>query len=379
MTRKSRRLLFAAALVGVAALVLCIVMSVHTLQGGTLAGCGAGASCDDLMTGRWSKLFGIFPVSAIAAGVYLAFLFCIVCLFLSKDSGIKDTASLALRILAGAILGSAVWFIGLQLFAEGEICRYCMAAHGLGILASALALLGLPRAGGRGVRSLCAGAGLALLMAVIQLSTPYEPVYQAGKMEEPLPLIGTVDNPVVGNPDAEYVIDLLYDYQCSHCQRIHGLLQEVSDAFGGRVAFVLCPCPLSPKCNPYVPREEVRFEGSCELARLALAVYHLDPQAFPSFDAWLFGEGDDGPWRPRSVADARERAEAAVGAVRLDAFLSEPALTETLRRTTDLFGRTSTQGNGGIPRFVYGNSWAVPATDTVEGLTRILSDEFGIN
>ena len=358
---------------------LCTFMSIHWLNGEQFAGCGAGAPCDDLLNGRWSKVLDVFPVSGLAAGIYLALSFCLACLFFSKDEGIRKTASSALRVLVGAIVGSAVWFIALQLFVEGGICRYCMAAHGLGIVTSALVLLGLPRAGGRGVRALCAGAGLALLMAVIQLSTPYDPVYQAGKLEEPLPLIEAADNPVVGDPDAEYIVDLLYDYQCSHCQRIHGLLEEVSNAFAGRVAFVLCPCPLSPKCNPYVPKEETRFEGSCELARLALAVYHLDPQAFPAFDGWLFGEGEDASWRPRSVAAAKEKAAAAVGHERLDAYLSETVLTETLRRTADLFGRTSTQGSGGIPRFVYGSRWVVPVTDTSEGLLKILSDEFGIH
>ena len=141
---KSRKCLIAAALLSVAALALCILMSVHSLRGGTLAGCGAGTPCDDLMTGRWSRLFGIFPVSGLAAGVYLAFLFCLGCLFLSGDDGIRRTAALALRVLAGAILGSAAWFIGLQIFAEGAFCKYCMSAHGLGIVISTLTLCGLP-------------------------------------------------------------------------------------------------------------------------------------------------------------------------------------------------------------------------------------------
>ncbi len=378
MSGKSRKCLFAAALLSVAALALCILMSVHSLQGGTLAGCGAGASCDDLMTGRWSRVFGIFPVSALAAGVYLAFLFCLAFLFLSREDGIRETAALALHILAGVILGSAAWFIGLQVFAEGAFCRYCMAAHGLGAVVSVLTLVGLPSYGKRGVKALCAGAGLAALLAVIQLSTPAGTVYQAGVNEEPLPLIDASGNPVVGDPGAEYFVDLLYDYQCSHCRLIHGFLEETVDAFGGRVAFVLCPCPLSPKCNPYVPRDEMRFEGSCDLARLALAVHSIDAEAFKTFDAWLFEESGSSGWYPRAVQDAREYAVSLVGAGRLDEALAAPGPGLSIARAADLFGRTSSGGRGGIPRFVTAGSWLVPEASDAASLTALLSSELGI-
>ena len=377
MSLKSRKCLIAAALLSVAALALCILMSVHSLRGGTLAGCGAGAPCDDLMSGRWSRLFGIFPVSGLAAGVYLAFLFCLGCLSLSGDDGIRRTAALALRVLAGAILGSAAWFIGLQIFAEGAFCKYCMSAHGLGIVISTLTLCGLPSSGKRGVPAFCTGIGAALLLAVIQLSTPAETVYQAGVNEEPLPLIGTATRPVVGNPDAEYVVDLLYDYQCSHCQRIHGLLDEVVGSFGGRVAFVLCPCPLSPKCNPYVPRDETRFEGSCDLARLALAVHSIDPEAFRTFDAWLFEESGSG-WYPKGVADARMYAASLVGAERLEDALASSAADLAIARAADLFGRTSSQGHGGIPRFVTAGRWLVPEASDASSLVSLISSELGI-
>ena len=378
MNSRSRKCLIAAALLSVAAMVLCILMSVHSLRGGTLAGCGAGASCDDLMTGRWSKLFGVFPVSGLAAGVYLAFLFCLACLFLSKDAGIRETAALALRILAGAIIGSAAWFIGLQIFAEVAFCRYCMTAHGLGIIISVLTILGLPPGGKRGVRAFCGGVGLAALLAVIQLSTPSGTVYQAGVNEEPLPLIGAEGNPVVGDPDAEYLVDLLYDYQCSHCRSIHGMLDDVVDAFGGRVAFILCPCPLSPKCNPYVPRGETRFEGSCELARLALAVQSLDAGAFKAFDTWLFkASGNDG-WYPRNVEDARSYAASLVGEESLSEALSSPAPSLAIARAAELFGRTSSEGRGGIPRFVTAGRWLVPEVSDAASLISLLSSELGI-
>lgn len=377
MLRKTQIKLSVAALAGVAALLLCIIMSVHSLSGSALVGCGAGSACDSVLGGRWSMLFGIFPVSGIAAGAYLAFLLALGVLLFSKDEGLKDMASKALLLVSGAIIGAAVWFIGLQVFAEGQLCKYCMTAHGLGIVCAVLTASALLRGTPSGRGWMAAGAGLAALLAVLQVLTAPDSVYQEGRGEEAFPLISANEAPVVGNPDAEYVIDLLYDYQCSHCRTVHEQLQEVIGLFGGRVAFVLCPCPLSPKCNPYVPREETRFEGSCDLARLALAVYKLEPDAFPDFDGWLFGAGEDG-WRPRAVATARERAAGIVGKDRLEALLPDAALSESIRRSTDLFGRTSTRGNAGIPRFVFGDRWVVPSADTAEDMAKILSEQFGI-
>ena len=368
----------AAAIIALAALVLCIIMAVHSIDGAGLVGCGAGSSCDSVLGGRWAYLFGIVPVSALAAGVYAAFLLAWSVHTFSDDPELTGMASKALILLSGAIIGAAVWFIGLQLFAEKTLCKYCMSAHALGLACSALTLSALLRRYRSGWKLLLAGAGLAALLAVVQALTAPDSVYQDGRGEEAFPFISAEEAPVVGDPDAEYVIDLLFDYQCSHCQKVHGQLQEVVRQFGGRVAFVLCPCPLSPKCNPYVPREETRFEGSCELARLALAVHRLEPEAFDAFDKWLFeAEGTSG-WYPRTVDAARERAGGLVGKERLEAFLPESELSGTLRRTADLFGRTSTQGNGAIPRFVYGDSWVVPSVDSAEDLAKILAERFGI-
>ena len=368
----------AAAIIALAALVLCIIMAVHSIDGAGLVGCGAGSSCDSVLGGRWAYLFGIVPVSALAAGVYAAFLLAWSVHTFSDDPELTGMASKALILLSGAIIGAAVWFIGLQLFAEKTLCKYCMSAHALGLACSALTLTALLRRYRSGWKLLLAGAGLAALLAVVQALTAPDSVYQDGRGEEAFPFISAEEAPVVGDPDAEYVIDLLFDYQCSHCQKVHGQLQEVVRQFGGRVAFVLCPCPLSPKCNPYVPREETRFEGSCDLARLAMAVYRLEPVSFKEFDAWLF-EDMDGGWRPRAVPAARERAAALVGAERLDALLPEAALSDMIRTSADLFGRTSTRGNGGIPRFVHGDRWVVPSADSAEDLVKILSDEFGIH
>lgn len=379
MDINKRRIICATALLGVVALVLCIIMAFHSINGAALVGCGAGSACDSVLGGRWSTLLGFIPVSALAASVYVAIIICCLCLLLVKDEDVLRLCPKALLLLAGAVAGSAVWFVGLQIFAEGALCKYCMSAHGIGLAVTALVLVACLKETGRGGIFFAAGVALAAVLAFFQILTAPDYVYQQGRASEPLPLIPAGEAPVVGDADrAEYVIDLLFDYQCSHCQRLHGILPDVVDAFDGRVAFVLCPCPLSPRCNPYVPREDTRFEGSCDLAGLALALWRIDPAAWRVFDSWLFSaEGDDG-WWPRPVPEAREMAESLAGADRLDAALSDDFISTRIAGTADLFGRTSSRGQGGIPRFILGDRWVVPEADSAEDIVQILSSEFGI-
>ena len=223
-----------------------------------------------------------------------------------------------------------------------------------------------------------AGVMLAAVLAVMQVVTAPSFVYQAGSVEEPLPLVGAAGAPVIGDAArAEVVIDILFDYQCSHCQKVHSMLPEVVSRLYGRVAFVLCPCPLSAKCNPYVPREDVRFEGSCELAKIGLAVFSIDPEAFAKYDAWMFEAGEDG-WWPRGAGEARAFAEGLVGAGRLAEAMESQWIYERLLQTYELFGRTSAGGQGGIPRFICGEQWVVPEAASAEELVGLLASEFGI-
>lgn len=378
MLSKSHKIICVTALLSAVTLVLCILMSLHSINGAALVGCGAGSSCDSVLGGKWSMLFGFLPVSGLAAGIYAAALLCQIFLLLSKDEETLNLAGYVMLVLAGAILGSAVWFILLQIFAEGTLCKYCMTAHGLGTAISILTLVNFIPQVRKGWLFFGGGVFLAAVLALVQILTAPDYVYQEGSSEADLPFIEAEDRPVIGNPDADYVIDLLFDYQCNHCQSLHHILGDVVDAMDGRVAFVLCPSPLSPKCNPYIPPEESHFEGSCDFARLAAAMYSISPAAFEAFDSWVFENPEAGKWSPRPVADAYVKASELVPVTELDEALEGDFVRQFISRDIELFGRTSIYGHGGIPRFVYGNSWVIPDADTVEEIVSILQSEFGI-
>lgn len=344
----------APALLGAGALILCVIMSVHSLSGIGLVGCGAGSSCDTVLGSRWSLILGILPVSLLAAGVYISFL---ILLFL-LDKVEEDYKPLLLKlelVICGAIAGSAVWFILLQIFVLGTFCKYCMAAHTIGIILSVLMILFAKLRGLGGRFRLCcfaAGVALAALLAGFQALTVDRSTYQEGYSEELLPQMSDFDFPVLGNPDAKNIVELLYDYQCPHCRKVHQAAEQIVAEHPGEYAFVLCPCPLSNACNPYIPAGKDNFTGSCEYARLALAVWALDRSSFSRVDEYL--------WTSPSLEDARTFVASIVGEKKLDSYLSSEAPFTSLSIVFELFGRTTSEGKGGLPRLISGQSWIIP-------------------
>ena len=92
--------------------------------------------------------------------------------------------------------------------------------------------------------------------------------------------------PLLGEPDAETVIVELFDYTCPHCRRLHRYLSEARRRYGPRLAVAVLVTPMDPSCNPYV-HEPATEPGSCQLARIAVAVWQNRPAAFSAFHEWL--------------------------------------------------------------------------------------------
>ena len=367
------------ALASVVALVLCIVMALHSLRGTAMVGCAAGSSCDNVLGTRWSSLMGLFPVAGLAAGIYLAIL---LCLGFVRDKEIAPLAWKLLALFGGAILGSAIWFFIIQKWIIGQFCKYCLATHSVGIVVTGLLWYQAHRNCPSKWNPVCAAAGLLLAacLAVFQLATTPKVAYDFGSAQGTLPVLSADETPVLGSKDAACKINLMFDYQCSHCRKVHFAAKEISEQHP-EIAFVLVPCPLSYACNPYVAaRSQDPFAGSCDLARLALAVWETDPEKFAEFDEWLFtAEDPEKGWYPRTVEDATLRAAQLLGGEQqLYEAERNAGISSILSKSFELFGRTTMQGKNGIPRLVYGSEWIIPEVDNASELTEILRSEFDI-
>jgi protein-disulfide isomerase len=184
--------------------------------------------------------------------------------------------------------------------------------------------------------------------------------------------------PMIGSPDASYIVNLLFDYQCSQCQKIHFMLNEVVRQYKGRMAIVLFPAPLNSECNTYIHRNVDGFKNSCELARISLSVWLANREAFPAFEDWMFMYESGDSWQPRNPETSREKAVELVGQTKFDEAYSDPWIRQYMQTSTQIYGQTIQNGMGGIPKMIFGPVWVIPQPDNAEGLIRILQQNLAV-
>lgn len=368
------------ALVGLSLLALALssYLAWHSVTGGAVLGCVPGNGCDQVMSSRWSSIGGFLPVSGLAAGLYLAMV--VASMFVGSDSDepTRRMAWQAMLFLMGAAAGSAVWFIYAQKVLVGAFCPYCMATHVTGLTLAALVFWQARRQAVLKAALPLAGAAAAGIVAVCQFVIVPAPQFRAGVTADALPLFDPHDAPRIGPPSAPYTVEILFDYRCPHCQHLHFMLDDVVRTYRGKLCFALCPTPLEPRCNPYVPMEVPEFRGSCDLARLALAVWFADKRAFPAFDQWMFSFESGGSWQPRSLVAARAKAFDLVGKAKLSAAEADPRVDRYLSDCVGLYGRTARSGVSAVPKLMFGSRWVVPQPDTPEQLLSILEGQLGL-
>jgi len=358
-----------------------------------VVGCGGGSSCDEVLSNRWSAVLGVLPISGLAAGAYLAMLVAGFFIGQPTESSVRRLAWRAILVLAAAAAGSAVWFTILQRWIIGSFCPYCMATHIVGLLLAGLVfwrapkefepdlsstnpkrIIGsLPATGFASIGLILAGA-----LAACQMIFVPPPEYRGGETQDILPVINPHAAPIVGSPDAPYVVTLLYDYNCPHCQELHSLLEGAIRRYEGKLAFVLCPSPLNTQCNPYVPQDVDEFKNSCELAKISLAVWAAKPAAFATFDNWMFSFESGDRWKPRTPEAAKAKAVELVGPAQLAAALNDPRAGEYLKNCIRIYGATTTDGNNAVPKFVFGSRWVIPQPNNVDDLVSILRNTLSV-
>jgi uncharacterized membrane protein/protein-disulfide isomerase len=385
------------------ALALSTYLSWHYVVGGSVIGCDGGSPCNQMLTSRWSTVAGVLPVSGLAVGAYMTLLAAMLFIGPSTPSPVRRLAWSAMLVLVGSAAGSALWFIIVQKWIIGAFCPYCMTAHITGLLLTVLVIWRasmqlnddstdvLPKkpavdttvsstASPRLISPLTI-AGLILfglvtaaILATCQIAFTPPVVYRDGESQMNLPVIDTHTAPLVGSPEARYIVNLLFDYKCPHCQKLHFMLDEAIRRYGGKLAFVLCPTPLNTRCNPYIPQQVDEFKDSCELAKVGLAVWMANHEAFSSFDNWMFTLESGDRWLPRSLDAAMAKAVELVGQTKFDAALADPWIDRYLQTTVQIYSLT---GNG-VPRLVYGTRWVNPELNNVDDLMMILQNSLGL-
>jgi uncharacterized membrane protein len=401
----------------------------EAIHNGPAAGCGAGSGCNAVLQSRWAYWLNV-PVSVPAALVYVALLAATVLLQKRPSPDDQRGSWAAIIVLSVVIVGSAFWFVGLQVFVIQSFCKYCLTAHACGFAAALLCLSNIPRAtdpdtpmwqtgsGKRGVPRrailsliLTGLAGVAVLAGgqilvqkernvvkdLAHVSTPAGtnrlPAY--GLPAEIVPalpdarlvaprtlslysnqfLIKLDDVPVLGSPDAPHFIVCLLDYTCIHCRALHPILVQMSRQFSNQLCIVCLPVTLSSKCNPYIPQNLSASPDACEYARLGLAVWRIKPAVHGQFDNWLFTG-----MKPPPLDQAWDYAAQLVGADKLNAAMADPWVAQQIQTDCKIHrANWLAADSSAMPQIVIGNAVSSGPINSPEHLQILLNQYLGLN
>ena len=151
--------------------------------------------------------------------------------------------------------------------------------------------------------------------------------------------------PIIGKPTARYIMVEMFDYTCTHCRNTHKTIKAACQKYGDDLAVITLAVPLNPSCNNAITNSGSHNADSCELARLAIAVWRVKPEAYSGFHSWLFDAG-----RNRTAREARQQAEQLVGKVALDKELASKTPSAYIARHVELYKKV---GSGAVPKMLF--------------------------
>ena len=169
--------------------------------------------------------------------------------------------------------------------------------------------------------------------------------------------------PLLGKTNAKYVFVEMFDDTCPHCRNTHRAISGAQKKYGNDLAIVALPVPLENACNPGVSGGG--HPGACEMAKIAVAVWRLDPTKFQTFHDWMF-EG------PRTVSTARAFAETLVDKGRLKADLSSAVPSQYISRHVSLYQRV---GSGQVPKLIFTNTTIQGEVNSTATLCNTIKNE----
>ena len=136
-------------------------------------------------------------------------------------------------------------------------------------------------------------------------------------------------------------------------------------AYGDQLAVIVLPVPMDAKCNPHVNSTAAQHRESCEIAKLAIAVWHVAPERFTEFHNWLMES------RP-NYARALTQAESLIDRDKLQAELQSTVPSAFVKANVDLYKRASA---GAIPKILFPRTSAVGEMRSKESLISLIEKQ----
>jgi len=297
----------------VLACVLSVLLADQSSRAGmSLPGCGGEESagsfglfggCQTVIQSEWSRWMGV-PVAMGGVLAYFGIFIAACCIGPGRKDGVQRKAWRALIALSTLSATSALWFTIVQAAIVDAWCVYCTITHGLGATIALIVLLSGHLGRTRSHPWMVVGLIPTAVLILGQLFFQPEPLSLELTQDPDRPAAGIYQDtdvtgqrritllidkktvafnpaglPTLGSVSAKHLIVHLYDYQCEHCRAMHPMLEAAIDHFGpDTLGIVLIPTPREALCNPRLLITPDGFEGSCELARMFLAMSHQYPE-----------------------------------------------------------------------------------------------------
>jgi len=173
--------------------------------------------------------------------------------------------------------------------------------------------------------------------------------------------------PMIGADDARLIFVEMFDYTCPHCRENHRSVKKSLSQFDDDVAIIALSVPLNAKCNSSVQTTNPTHAHACELSRLSVAVWRVDPSKFSAYHDWLFS----GPSAPTADV-AMKHAERLVGSSELRQELDRGMAAKYVARQVELY---QSIGAGNVPKLLFPGTTVTGTVASVDVLTRIIREQ----
>jgi protein-disulfide isomerase len=157
----------------------------------------------------------------------------------------------------------------------------------------------------------------------------------------------------------------MFDYTCPHCRNTHHAISGAQKKYGNDLAIFALPVPLENACNPSAGGGH---PGACEMAKIAVAVWRLDPSKFQTFHNWMFEN-------QRTVSTARAFAETLIDKDRLKAELSSDVPGKYISRHVSLYQRI---GSGQVPKLIFTKTMMQGEVNSTDTLCKTIQSELAV-
>lgn len=151
--------------------------------------------------------------------------------------------------------------------------------------------------------------------------------------------------PIIGSPNAKHIFVEMFDYTCPHCRATQPAIRAARERMKDDLAIIVLPVPLSRACNDTVTSEHPSHRESCEISRIAIALWRVDARRFAEFHEWLLTVNPI-----PTEASARLQATKLVDPAALEKELAQPHAARYISKHVDIYRK---MGAGPVPKLVF--------------------------